>query len=125
MADGFVQCAGKLFKILLVQKYFMLLVEKTIIFVPSFTLCDGQIIIVGPGRFNVEKICTLTCPNPFGENFCLFFVVIPLHNPLFNIPTTTTLSSSKVKFSLNIVYKTSLLQIVFRYLTRFNFDLTR
>jgi len=61
MVYGVCKRLNELIEVLFIKEYLMLFVRKSIILKPLLTLSYRQIIVIGAGRLDIEKIRSLAC----------------------------------------------------------------
>ena len=73
MSNRFIERIGELIEVLLVKM--QLGFGKTTIIEPtSFAFSNGDVVVVVPRGFHIEKIRPLTCSNSTGKNFFLMII---------------------------------------------------
>ena len=72
VVDGFLQGFNELLEIFFIQKKLLLFIGESLALCLPPTLGDGNVIVIGAGRFYIEEIGAFARPNSFGVDSFLF-----------------------------------------------------
>src|SRR5690606_39092884 len=71
----------KLIEVFLVEENLVLFVSEPVLFKPLLAFSDGQVVIVGTGRFHIKEISPLASLHFRRENFVPAICLVVFHNP--------------------------------------------